>query len=305
MSAEEGRLSHRHQLHASRSRRFVSLPGRRLRPHRHTLHVADDLAWPVPPFKGLPVTLRAINVHDRGAFERCLKLGFDLFEGAFFTQPSMDATASISSSHALLIQLSNDLRANREVRLVEKAFRNSPKLTSGLLNLINSASFGLAEKISSIKQAIILLGYENLQKWVILLLFTIDHRDDQGDPLVERALVRSRVMELLAKKAGEDDMADSAFITGMLSLIHVLFRVPVVEITEKMNLTGEIQGALLKGEGLLGALLKVAEKMDRQEYGDMEGDVGPLGLSVEDVLTAETSALMDSSVDPRKRRDGR
>lgn len=254
----------------------------------------EEIGASVGFFKQRPSKLIASNVRDWGLFALGKKLGFDLFQGPFYIEPSKEVSESISSSQALLIQLSSDLKANKEVPLIEQTFRNSPKLTYGLLKLMNSAFFGARQKVTSIRHAITLLGYENLQKWVILLLFTIDRRDDQSNPLIEKAVVRGRVMELLAKDAGEKAMADSGFITGMLSFISLLFNVSSDEVTQKMNLAQEIQDALLKKEGLLGTLLKVVEKMDRQEYEAMEGDLRPLNLSVENVLAAETDALMES-----------
>ena len=254
----------------------------------------EEIASCVALFRQRPSKLIASNVRDWGLFKSGKKLGFDLFQGPFYLEPGGEVSESISSSQTLLIQLSNDLRANREVRLVEQAFKNSPKLTYGLLKLINSAFFGAGQKVTSIRHAITLLGYENLQKWVILLLFTVDRRDDQLNPLVEKAVVRGRVMELLAKEAGEKAMADSAFITGMLSFISLLFDLSNDEVTQKMNLAQEIQDALLEKEGLLGTLLKAAEKMDRREYETMEEDLQILNLSVEDVLAAETDAIIES-----------
>jgi EAL and modified HD-GYP domain-containing signal transduction protein len=190
--------------------------------------------------------------------------------------------------------LFNDLRANKDVAVIERTFKDSPKLAYGLLQLMNSAFFRAERKVASIGQAITLLGYENLQKWVVLLLFTVDHRDAQSHPLIEKALMRSKLMESLAKKTGEWELADSAFITGMLSYMNVFFNVKPDEVTRKLNLVQEIQDALEKREGVLGNLLALAEKTDRQEYDCMGEEIGALKLSAEDVLWAETNAIMDS-----------
>jgi EAL and modified HD-GYP domain-containing signal transduction protein len=253
----------------------------------------DQLASTVALFGGLPLQLIATNVPDQEAFEKCQKLGFSLFQGPFFMLPSTEPSAPISHSQAVLMQLSRDLRANREIAVIEKAFRNSPKLTHGLLRLINSAFLGVHEKVVSIKHAIALLGYDNLQKWVVLLLFTVDGKNSRPNPLIEKAVMRGMVMELLAEESGEKAIAESAFITGMLSLFNVLFDVGADELATKMNLTEEIQDALLAREGFLGALLTLTEKMDRQEYDRMEEHLASLSLSTEDVLCAETDALID------------
>ena len=188
----------------------------------------------------------------------------------------------------------NDLRANKDVAVIERTFKESPKLAYGLLQLMNSAFFQAGRNIASIGQAISLVGYENLQKWVVLLLFTVDHRDAQSHPLIEKALMRSRLMESLAKKTGERALVDSAFITGMLSFMNVFFNLKPDELTRKLNLVQEIRDALEKREGVLGTLLSLAEKTDRQEYDGMDEEIKAVKLSIEDVLAAETHAVMDS-----------
>jgi c-di-GMP-related signal transduction protein len=244
-------------------------------------------------FQKLPVKLIACGVQDDSMLDACSKLGFELFQGAFFLKPK-GGGEGISSSQTLLMQLSNDLRANKDVSSVERLFKDSPKLIFGLLKLINSAFFGVAQKVTSIRHAITLLGYENLQKWVVLLLFTIDHRDEKANPLIERAIVRGRVMEMLAKQAGDKAAMDSSFMTGMLSLVNVLFNVSPAEVMEKMNLTQEIQDALLKQEGRLGTLLKIVERMDCEDYDGSSEYLQSFGLTVADLLSAETEAIVTS-----------
>jgi EAL and modified HD-GYP domain-containing signal transduction protein len=254
----------------------------------------DEVAPTVALFRKFPLRLIAGDVEDGEGFLRCRDLGFDLFQGPFFMTRPAEGAPPISASQAILVQLFNDLRANREIDVIEGPFKDNPKLAYGLLQLMNSAFFRVGRKVASIKQAITLLGYENLQKWVVLLLFTVDHRGAQSHPLIEKALVRSRLMESLANKTGDSALADSAFITGMLSFMHVLFDLKPDEVTQKLNVVKEIEDALVRREGSLGALLRLAESTDRQAYDRMDEELRALKLSAEDVLWAETDALMDS-----------
>jgi len=243
-------------------------------------------------FKKLPAKLIAASVEDGENFARFRDLGFDLFQGPFFMKSSGNGSPSISSTQRVLMQLYNDLRANQDVGVIERTFKNDPKLAYGLLQLMNSAFFGIGRKVASIGDAIALLGYENLEKWVVLLLFTVD-RDAQSHPLIEKALTRARLMESLALRTGPKTLAERAFITGMLSFMNVFFNMKSDEVTEKLSLVQEIEDALTRKEGVLGMLLALAEKADRQEYDSMEEETGALKLSTEDVLWAETNAVMD------------
>jgi len=75
--------------------------------------------------------------------------------------------------------------------------------------------------------------------------------------------------------------------------MNVFFNMRPDEVTEKLNLVQEIQDALMRREGVLGMLLTLAEKADRQDYEEMDEETEVLGISTEDVLRAETNALMD------------
>jgi len=153
----------------------------------------------VARFEGLPARLIATPVEDGESFARFCGLGFQLFQGPFFTKSSGNGSPSISSSQQVLLRLYNDLRANKDVGVIERTFKDNPKLSYGLLQLMNSAYFRSGPKVDSIGHAIALVGYENLEKWVVLLLFAVD-RDAQSHPLIEKALIRSRLMESLALK---------------------------------------------------------------------------------------------------------
>jgi c-di-GMP-related signal transduction protein len=254
---------------------------------------SEDLPSVIAPFGKLPVTMVAVNVHDKQVFDKCQQLGFKLFQGSLFSRSDALPPESISSNQTLLMQLSRHLRENKDVSIIENAFKNSPKLTFGLLNLMNSAFFGVSNKVSSIRHAITLLGYENLQKWVVLLLFTVDNRDASSNPLIEKAVVRGRMMEFLAQEAGKRSSAESAFITGMLSFISILFNVSSEEVLKKLNLTQEIEQALMARAGFLGGLLSIAEKVDSQDYEGLSPNLESLNLTLEQVLSAETAAVME------------
>lgn len=101
----------------------------------------DEVAPTVALFRQFPLRLIAGNVEDGEGFLRCRELGFDLFQGPFFMTPPAEGAPSISASQAVLVQLFNDLRANKEVDVIEGPFKDNPRLSYGLLRLMNSAFF--------------------------------------------------------------------------------------------------------------------------------------------------------------------
>jgi c-di-GMP-related signal transduction protein len=253
----------------------------------------DAIASAVAGFKNAAFKVMATNIPDIDTFNGLTAMDIDLFQGPFFLNKPQAPPEPISYSQTALMSLSRDLKQNRDIEVIEQTFKGSPKLTFGLLTLMNSAYMGVRQKVTSIRQAIALLGYAALEKWVVMLLFTVDHTNDQTNPLVEKAVLRGMIMDRLAKKTGLKAMADSAFMTGMLSLFTYLFNVKIDELTQTMFLGDDIKDALLKQEGYLGSLLSVVEKLDRQEYHLMSEDLANLHLNLSDVFSAETDSIFD------------
>ena len=252
------------------------------------------MAEDVSLVKKLPAKLLASDVNSEEEYAICQDLGFDLYEGRFYYKQPVAGSKSVSPSQLLLLELSAHLARDEDVYKVEAVFKKNPELSFGLLKLINSAFFRVQQRVTSIRQAIALLGYGNLQKWVGLLLFTVDHRDHTFNPLVEKVLTRGRMMELLAERVtGSKTAADSAFIVGMLSFVDVLFGKPLKEIVEKLSLADEIRDALTERAGVLGTLLAITEDLDDEKYEELSNKCTSLGIRPIDLLSIETKAMLE------------
>lgn len=240
------------------------------------------------------IILLAEKVETKDDFDFCLGLGFELFQGYFFAKPSVIAAHSISSKQLALMELYKSLANEEEIFKIVHLFRNNPELNVKLLNFMNSASFFTFQKINSISQAVALLGYRNLQKWVTLLLYAGEGYDFKSSPLLERAAIRGRVMELLAAKmTGDPYLADSAYITGIFSLVDVLFKVPMKQILANFHLAEEINNALIGRDGVLGKLIQAMEKLEREEFTSLGELLQPWGLSLDELFRLEEDSIID------------
>ncbi len=245
-------------------------------------------------FKKYHLKLLAEKVENREDFDYLRHLGFSFFQGYFFAKPSVLTSKTISSAHIVLIDLLRLLSKEAEFHLIEQLFKRNPELQIKLLKFINSASFYSVQHITSIRQSISLLGYRKLQKWITLLLFAGSDEDMETNPLLERAAIRGRLAELLVKKiTASEAAADSAFITGVLSLIDVLFKMPMDQAVKELNLSEEIQAALIHGEGLLGAAIAITEGLEQEAFADTAGLLGKFKLTLDDLFFMEKTAILE------------
>ncbi|NTV51058.1 MAG: EAL domain-containing protein [Geobacteraceae bacterium] len=241
-----------------------------------------------------PMQLLAEKVETMGQFEDCLGLGFELFQGYFFARPVVLKHKGLEPSKISMLRLLGNLHANADFSEIEDDFRSAPDLSFNLLKLVNSVSGGLREKIRSLRHAIIILGLDKLRRWVQLAIFASSDSRGVNNPLLEMAAVRGRLMEyLLMERNGlprNSERVEAAFMTGILSLVDILFDTSIDVVVNELGLSDEISAALLHREGELGILLSLAETLEQTNFGEVENLVEKSDISFAHLLAAQLDA---------------
>lgn len=243
--------------------------------------------WPVVPL--------AEKVESPARARLCMDLGFELFQGFFFAKPEIVSGKQIEPSNLLMLQLLSLIMQDGEIEKIEQLLKHQPSLSYNLLRMVNSVAGGLPQKVGSIKQAVMVLGYRQLQRWVQLLLYAANSSSgSNADALMQTAAIRGRLMELIAAMDRPHDKSyqDRAFMTGIMSLLDVLLGMDIQEVVDKLEMPEEMTRALLKLEGRLGQqllLVEASEKNDLIQVGKIIVDLGFLDISA--LAHAELSAL--------------
>ncbi|MDD5330460.1 MAG: HDOD domain-containing protein, partial [Sulfuricella sp.] len=175
---------------------------------------------------------------------------------------------------------------------IEQVFKHDPSLSYNLLRLVNSVAMGMRYPIGSLKQALVVLGRQQLQRWLQLLLF-VNEGGDLHSPLLELAATRGKLMELLAAAQArkERDFHDRAFMTGIMSLLDTLLGMPMEEVVRQVNLAGDVEKALLNREGKLGELLLLMEKLEQNDFDAATVIRAKLQLKQSDLTEAQLEAM--------------
>ncbi|BDV42468.1 cyclic diguanylate phosphodiesterase [Geotalea uraniireducens] len=214
--------------------------------------------------------LLAEKVETHEQYEQCAALGFDYFQGYFFAKPIVLTRTRIDVGRLAIVKLFNQLVAEVDIDEIEETFKQNPNLVFNLLRLVNSVAVGLKERITSLRHAIMVLGYQQLRRWAMMALFTNNAQGGTDNPLLVLAAMRGRLMERLSerlpKSAVDHDYPDRAFMTGILSLADVLLKVQLEEVIAPLNLDEDVREALLHRTGELGDLLTIAEKVEKDEF---------------------------------------
>lgn len=241
-----------------------------------------------------PLKLLAEKIDDSEQFQHCSQLGFELFQGYYFAKPTILVGRRIDPARIGVLRLINLVISDAEANALEREFKRYPHLTYKLLRLVNSVAFGVATQIDSLRHAITILGRRQLQRWLQLLLFTQRAEGVPGQPLFALAATRGKLMELMMDSIvpGDRGQVDQAFMVGALSLLDVLFGMPLPDLLMELNLADAVRSALLNGEGLLGRLLSIVRALEQNRFADVIALLAELPrLSLSQVNQAQIQAL--------------
>jgi c-di-GMP phosphodiesterase len=229
-----------------------------------TQYSPEQLAARVRSLKARGMKLIAENVETPEQFEQCLALGFDGFQGYFLQHPQTFRAKRVPSSRLGTLRLVASLQSEQySIDEVEQLLSQNVSMSYHVLRCINSSYYNLPRKIDSIRQAIVILGVQQLRQLCSLLC--LQGFDDRPPSLFISAMTRARMCEQLGRLGGAQD-AGPYFITGLFSLLNALVGMPTQKIVEELPLTAAISKALVAGEGDLGKALQCTRAYERAAW---------------------------------------
>ena len=234
--------------------------------------------------------LIAEKVETAQQYDMVSSQGVQLFQGYWFARPSLVETKLLAPAQASIIDLINHVRNQSSTDDIEQVLKKDAGLAFNLMRLINSAGFGLNREITSFRQAVMLLGLKKLFRWAALLL-TASRTGGAPSSLGQTAVVRGRLMELLALETLPPEDADQAFVVGIFSLLDVMLSMPMDKAVGLLSVPEAVSAALLRREGFLGDLLTLAEACESSDDVVFNRAAGLLHLTSQQINLAHLQAL--------------
>lgn len=238
------------------------------------------------------VRLIASNVRSRDDFEACSKLPFDYYEGDFFTERPVRPGVRLDRDRIQVIALLNQVREKADLITIERGFRQDPTLVYQLLRYINAPGVGLSREINSIVQALTVLGYDQLYRWLTLLLFSGGHSAPRDRALLQVALVRGRLTELLGSLGVNGAERGGLFIAGVFSMLDALLGIPLREALSQIRLSPAVGAVLLEQSGVYAPYLQLTVACESGNQARIENLLEECCLSAEAVNRAHVEALL-------------
>ncbi len=222
--------------------------------------------------------------------KRAAALGVKLFQGYWFARPVLVTGQTIRPAQAVIIQLINLVRKQATTAEIEDVLKRDASLSFNLMRFINSSGFGLNCEVTSFRHAVMILGLNKLFRWAALLLTT--SRAGGPPPAVGvTAIVRGRLMELLAAELLPPEECDNAFVVGVFSLLDTMLGVPMDKALEAISLPEPVVSALLLRRGVLAPFLELTLACESADDEAFARAANELHLSGRQVNSAHLQAL--------------
>ncbi|MFL5886200.1 MAG: EAL and HDOD domain-containing protein [Thermoleophilaceae bacterium] len=247
--------------------------------------------------RGVKLIAEKVETHEE--FDFCQELGFDLYQGYFFCKPRIVNEHGIQVNDMARLQLVAELQGpDVDFGELQEIISRDVGLSYNLLRFVNSAFFSLPRRVESLRDALVLLGLNNVRRWSTLM--ALASTQDKPQELLVTGLVRARMCELVGEAAGDRDK-ETYFTVGLFSVVDALMDTSMIEVLRSLPLSQDIIAALLNYDGSKGQVLHAVlayERGDFDELGAMPADSSPAELYAKAVAWAtEASSGLSAPAD--------
>ncbi|WP_294168294.1 EAL and HDOD domain-containing protein [uncultured Clostridium sp.] len=216
------------------------------------------------------IDMLAEKVETSEELNEAKELGYIYFQGYYYSKPSIflgkDIAVKNTSIFMLLVEL---IKENYDIDKVEYIMKTDVALTYKFLKFINSSYFNFLQEIKSIRQAIILIGREELRKWLSIL--TVVEMSSINSGYANSIIIRAKFCEEISNIISSN-YAPQAFMVGLFSNMHQMIEKNIDYVVKELPLNSEIKNSLLGEQNVLKDILDLAlayENVDSDKITEM------------------------------------
>lgn len=223
--------------------------------------------------------------------EQAKKIGCTLMQGYFFAQPLIVAGNAYSPMANTFSRLMNCLwEIKVDIDALSEIVSNDPFMAAKLLRLVNSIRSDMSGHISSIKQAILLLGVNKLKDWIYLVGLQSLYQNGP-DERIKVALFRAIFCRGISVRIASDALiGEEMYLMGLMSVVAAH---DDRETMEAMRLSDNIMDGLAGKDGIYGDTFKLVEDYEQGNWSRVDEYAANYDISGKEIMRVYSeSAIM-------------
>jgi EAL and modified HD-GYP domain-containing signal transduction protein len=206
--------------------------------------------------------LLAEKVETKEEYEEALKYNYSYTQGYYFSKPLMMAGKDMPIRNTTCFNIMAELLNNEfNVDKIESIIKADVAISYKLMKMLNSASFSFVEKITSIRQAIMLIGKEELNKWLTIIAMS-EMESDNDREITTSTIIRARFCELIAETVIPKKKS-KCFMCGLFSNLDNFMQKDMNEIVDELPIDEELSEALMGEQNEINKILSLVQAYER------------------------------------------
>jgi len=253
----------------------------------------EEISTTLAPFPHIKLLAEKVETYED--YHHALDIGCEYFQGYFFSKPEVIKTVAFTPSQLSVVNLMAEAsKAVPDITAIVSIFESDVNLSFKLLRYSQSPIFKRAVAVETIKQAVVVLGMQELKRFVSLL-FSAQFSQDKPQALAAMALVRARFCELVVQSVTPSHSQSSGFLTGLLSLLDAMVDGDIKEIMGKLPLSLEIKQAIVNRVGKYADILRLCELYENAEWKNIDQHCQTVGIDPTQATTLFQQSMNWSS----------
>ena len=211
----------------------------------------------------------ADNVETQDEFEFARDTGIDYIRGHFFAKPVLETKRSGGPMIKTFLQILALLYSPEpNIEYISAIISTDPVLTIKLLKVINQLCADRGNTVSTVHQALVLLGIDRLKEWIYLVGLQRLNRNSPAE-ILRLALFRARFCERIARNSsgGVGSRSMEIYLMGLISIITGTSDDALIKALEDLPVSDEIKSSIVGG----GIFSDIYHLSCAYESGDWEG----------------------------------
>ncbi|MFT8872812.1 MAG: EAL domain-containing protein [Sporolactobacillus sp.] len=235
----------------------------------------------------------AEKVETADEFAEAAAMGYELFQGYFFSKPTILNRSDIPSLNQTILAVSGELKMKEpSFRKIARMLSRDVGLSYKIVRLSNLTVYGSLLPIRSIHQALVRIGSTDLRQWMHVILLQ-DLRDSENNELIKMSTIRGKMMALIAESCGnkDEDTLSSFLMTGLFSSLDNLLNQPMTDAIDQLALSPEVADALLGSRNVLRLHLEAILAFERADWDTLGLYLNDVGIPFDRYMRIYMSAL--------------
>lgn len=234
--------------------------------------------------------LLAEKIETKEDYEKAKSMGFDLFQGYFFSKPSIVSKGNDRKTIKL-----HYIRILSELEKTEPSYQNIAGIIGSDVNLAyrllrvvkNSKS---KDTVDSIKEALVYMGLKEMKRWINILMLQ-DLLIDKPMELMRVSLIRSKLGEIIAKHSKLKSRHHEISMMCLFSTLDSILDKPMEIVLRDIEISKNVKEALINKTGNIRPVLDLIQAYEKGKWEEVEFTGLKIGLDNERLLKAYLDAL--------------